>query len=172
MMIGYRILCRQTDERGMKGNPMEPTRILITASLVAMFWFMSDPGKGHSALGPEAGKRLLPCPGSPNCISSESEHQRHSIEPLTFQGPPEEALACLERVLMGTRRAKLVSSDAESLGIEFRTRLGFVDDASFALDARNGVIHMRSASRVGYWDLGANRRRLEKIRAVFRIQCP
>ena len=27
-----------------------------------------------------------------------------------------------------------------------------------------GVIHVRSASRTGYWDLGANRRRVETIR--------
>jgi uncharacterized protein (DUF1499 family) len=70
------------------------------------------------------------------------------------------------------KRAKLVSSDAEFIHAEFRTRLGFVDDVSFALDAHRGVIHMRSASRAGYWDLGVNRRRLEKIRRDFRTQCP
>jgi hypothetical protein len=30
-----------------------------------------------------------------------------------------------------------------------------------------GVIHVRSASRKGYWDFGVNRRRVEAIREAF-----
>lgn len=44
---------------------------------------------------------------------------------------------------------------------------GFVDDLSFELDAKEGVIEVQSASRVGFWDFGVNRRRIERIRERF-----
>jgi uncharacterized protein (DUF1499 family) len=50
---------------------------------------------------------------------------------------------------------------------EFRSRLGFVDDVEFRIDEAAGRIHVRSASRKGYWDLGVNRRRVETIREAF-----
>jgi uncharacterized protein (DUF1499 family) len=44
-----------------------------------------------------------------------------------------------------------------------------VDDVEFRIDGAAGVIHVRSASRKGYWDLGVNRRRVETIREAFGI---
>jgi len=40
-----------------------------------------------------------------------------------------------------------------------------VDDVEFFVDSSRNLLHMRSASRTGYWDLGVNRKRLETIRA-------
>ena len=45
--------------------------------------------------------------------------------------------------------------------------LRFVDDVDAVVDPDAGVIHVRSASRVGYSDLGVNRKRVEAIRAAF-----
>ena len=45
--------------------------------------------------------------------------------------------------------------------------MGFKDDLEFWLDAPAGVIHMRSASRLGRKDFGVNRARMETIRARF-----
>jgi uncharacterized protein (DUF1499 family) len=50
---------------------------------------------------------------------------------------------------------------------EFRSQLGFVDDVEFRIDGTAGMIHVRSASRKGYWDLGVNRRRVVAIRETF-----
>lgn len=51
------------------------------------------------------------------------------------------------------------------LRAEARTKiLRFVDDVVFHLRPEQGVIAMRSASRIGYSDLGKNRRRLEAVR--------
>ncbi|HBZ55795.1 MAG TPA: DUF1499 domain-containing protein, partial [Syntrophobacteraceae bacterium] len=44
-------------------------------------------------------------------------------------------------------------------------------DVTFQVDSGNRTILMRSASRIGYWDLGVNRRRLEAIRAAFDSKC-
>jgi uncharacterized protein (DUF1499 family) len=43
----------------------------------------------------------------------------------------------------------------------------FVDDAEFLLDRTRSVIQVRSASRLGYSDLGKNRSRMEDIRRQF-----
>jgi uncharacterized protein (DUF1499 family) len=42
-----------------------------------------------------------------------------------------------------------------------------VDDVEFCIDDDLRTIHVRSSSRVGYFDFGVNRRRIERIRAKF-----
>jgi uncharacterized protein (DUF1499 family) len=54
------------------------------------------------------------------------------------------------------------------LWASFATRIfRFVDDVEFRMVADQGTIHLRSASRVGYSDLGVNRRRVAEIRNRF-----
>jgi uncharacterized protein (DUF1499 family) len=68
-------------------------------------------------------------------------------------------------------RTKVVSSGADYLKAEARSAVfRFVDDVEFRLDAETGLIHVRSASRVGYSDLGANRKRVEALRERFNQQ--
>jgi uncharacterized protein (DUF1499 family) len=73
----------------------------------------------------------------------------------------------LKKVVRGMKRTTVVRETQDYIHVEFRTFLGFVDDAEFFLDGSQKVIHPRSASRVGYWDLGVNRRRMESIREEF-----
>lgn len=46
--------------------------------------------------------------------------------------------------------------------------LHFVDDLEFSLRVERGEIAVRSASRVGYYDFGVNRARVESVRAALR----
>lgn len=56
--------------------------------------------------------------------------------------------------------------EGDYLYAQFTTRwLGFMDDVEFWLDRRAGVIHVRSASRLGRRDFGVNRARVEALRA-------
>lgn len=51
---------------------------------------------------------------------------------------------------------------------EFTSALfGFVDDVEFLIDDTAKVIHVRSASQVGYYDLGVNRQRVNNLRSRF-----
>jgi uncharacterized protein (DUF1499 family) len=43
----------------------------------------------------------------------------------------------------------------------------FVDDVEFGIDDGLRIIHVRSSSRIGYYDFGVNRRRIERIRDQF-----
>jgi uncharacterized protein (DUF1499 family) len=118
-------------------------------------------------LGVKDGK-LADCPDTPNCVSSRAADAEHRVEPLKFTSTPGDAWARLVRVVTGTRRVTVVDADDVYLHAEFRSAIfGFVDDVEFVLDADNQVIHCRSASRVGHSDMGANRQRIETIRAAW-----
>jgi len=111
---------------------------------------------------------LTPCPSTPNCVSSVDRDQKHFVEPLHFAGTVEDAQKRLLEALSSLKRTRVVTLEknyihAESVSAIFR----FVDDVEFVLDDRQKVIQVKSASRVGYSDLGVNRRRIEKIRQQF-----
>jgi uncharacterized protein (DUF1499 family) len=111
-----------------------------------------------------AAETLLPhCPDSPNCVSSQAEDS-HRIEPFAVTGDGKDDLGRLRELLAGRSDTQLLRADEGTILVEFHTMLGFVDDAIFVLSEKDKVIHVRSAARTGYWDLGKNRRRLEEIR--------
>lgn len=112
---------------------------------------------------------LGPCPSSPNCVSSQAADERHRIAPLLFSGDPGVAFDRLKRVLSRRGDTTIVEELPGYLRVELRTRL-FVDDAEFLLDRAHKVIHLRSASRLGYSDFGKNRSRMEEIRNEYVIE--
>lgn len=133
---------------------------LLTLGLVVASW-----RRPVSSL--QAG-RLLSCPDSPNCVCSFDSDAEHVIPPFAFDGDPSVALARLRSTLDNWPRTRLVTAEGNYLRFEVSTPiLTFVDDVEFLLDSAARVIHVRSASRVGYSDLGANRARVEQIRAVW-----
>ncbi|GDY18926.1 hypothetical protein LBMAG56_02710 [Verrucomicrobiota bacterium] len=112
--------------------------------------------------------RLTPCPSSPNCVCSQDADAAHAIAPLAFRGTAADAMRVLKQVLAGQPRVRVISETPNYLHAEFRTPLcRFVDDVEFLVMESEHVIHVRSASRVGYSDLGTNRRRVEALRREF-----
>ncbi len=112
--------------------------------------------------------KLRPCPASPNCVCTQASDEEHRIAPLKFEGTAEEALAKLKQVIESMPRTTIVKEDGNYLSVEFRTLVfRFTDDVEFALDPEKKQIDFRSASRIGYSDLGTNRRRMEEVRAAF-----
>jgi uncharacterized protein (DUF1499 family) len=62
-------------------------------------------------------------------------------------------------------RATVVTATDSYIHAEFTSRLmRFVDDVEFRYDTAARVIQVRSASRIGRSDLGANRKRIDAIR--------
>lgn len=111
---------------------------------------------------------LRGCPASPNCIASQTENLQQRIAPLAFTGDPTTAFFRLQQTLAGRKDTTLIESTPEYLRVEFRTTL-FIDDGEFLLDSEHQVIQVRSASRLGYSDLGKNRARLEELRRQFEL---
>jgi uncharacterized protein (DUF1499 family) len=108
------------------------------------------------------------CPRTPNCVCSHQTDARHGIAPLVFEGAADRAWAGLRSIVAAWPRTTIVSEEPGVLHAEVHSALfRFVDDLHLALDEQAGVVHVRSASRVGRSDFGVNRRRVEALRAAF-----
>lgn len=146
----------------MKNDIVLPAfSILILFGLITM----STPVKAHNHDSKTA--LLPPCPDSPNCVSSLDERPGKHIAPFPLTGSISESLSEIEKIILSMPRTGIVIRTGRTLHAEFRTRLGFVDDVMFAAGEEGKVIHVRSSSRTGSWDLGVNRRRVEKIRKLY-----
>jgi uncharacterized protein (DUF1499 family) len=114
--------------------------------------------------------RLRPCPDSPNCVSSD-DSTRHAVPPFRFTNSPSivwpRVVAAIERM----PRTTIVTQDSTYLIAEVRSRVfRFVDDMEFHLRSEERLIATRSAARLGRWDLGVNRRRVERLRRTLQAE--
>lgn len=133
--------------------------IVAILGLYLLSMTSSKPGN----LGVNAGQ-LAPCPDSPNCVSTQTNDSEKQMAPIRLEEPNQTLDRIKEVVSSNFPRAKLVSEDTKYLHFEFTSLIfRFVDDVEFYLDESESMIHFRSASRVGHSDLGANRKRMNKI---------
>jgi len=119
-------------------------------------------------LGIENGQ-LTQCPTTPNCVNSQAKDKKHYIEPIFITGTPLEIKNYILKIVNEMERSKIVMAEDNYIRVEFTSKVfRFVDDTEFYFpDTKSKVvtIHVRSASRVGYSDLGVNRKRIEQIRS-------
>ena len=121
----------------------------------------------HGNLGIKNG-RLSVCPDTPNCVSSQSSNSSNYIDPIHWTQNVPDIKSILIDTVNAMKRTRVVSHHKDYVHVEFISALfRFVDDVEFLIDEKNRTIHVRSASRVGYSDLGVNRKRVEKIRKTF-----
>lgn len=124
-------------------------------------------GNAPETLGARGG-RLGACPDRPNCVSSQVSDEGHALKPFTFTGDAVAAMSRLAAVIETQEGARIVTRRPDYLHAEYQSKLmGFVDDLELLADPAAHVIHVRSASRLGYSDLGVNRARVEALRVAF-----
>lgn len=142
--------------------------LLCAVLLIAVFMALRLVGEASKSqsMNPELGVvngTLIDCPNSPNCVSSRATDSEHGIDAIADADGSHWA-ALLDKV-SAMAGARLVANQNSYMWFEFTTSImGFVDDVEFLNDPLNGQISVRSASRVGYSDMGANRKRIEAIR--------
>ena len=102
---------------------------------------------------------LSPCPDTPNC---ERTARNYEIPADTLYRAAERALESL-----GPASLRRPGSPSDRrLAAVYRVALIFKDDVDVAVRARDdggSALYVRSASRVGYSDLGVNQRRVERF---------
>ncbi len=113
--------------------------------------------------------RLSPCPGTPNCVSSESRDPLFAVAPFPipkgYQGSP---IRLLASIISDIPKTAIVEVREDYLHAEFRSKIfSFTDDVEFLVDREQGVVQVRSASRVGHGDMGVNRKRVEMLRGEY-----
>lgn len=124
-------------------------------------------GTRPTDLGVMDGK-LKPCPDKPNCVVSQSPSQDHNIEPIGTDLAPEASMARIEAIVKELPRTHVVEKSPQYLRVEFTSLIfRFVDDVEFYQAPGATAVQVRSASRLGHSDMGANRDRIEDLRSRF-----
>ena len=107
------------------------------------------------------------CPEKPNCVSTKNINTKSYIHPISYNGSTENAKRVLLETINSFESVKIKKELEYFIHVEFTSKIfKFVDDVEFYLK-EPGKIHFRSASRIGYSDLGVNRERMETIRKNF-----
>lgn len=137
----------------------------IGVSIMSMVMTGCSGGKPDS-IGTQNG-RLSGCPDSPNCVSSYSADEKHRVLPLRLAGDMSGKWQELTAVINNMPRTTVIQQTKQYIHAQCRSRVfRFVDDLELLLDLETGVVHIRSASRVGYSDLGVNRKRVDSLREI------
>lgn len=140
------------------------------AACLCVVSLLACSGKRPSNLG-VSDTGLAPCPSSPNCVSSDASDADHRVEPFALLAAPDDAWRAVREEVEGLPRTTIAQTTASYLHAECSsTVFGFVDDLELQLRASDGVVAVRSASRVGHSDLGVNRRRVARLREALRVR--
>lgn len=129
---------------------------------------------GCTSIPPDLGVnngQLTPCPEKPNCVSSLATDKSQYVEPILYTGTSLQIKNDLLKILNESQNAKAIVIEESYIRAEFTSSVfGFVDDVEFYFPdtkSANTNIQVRSASRIGYSDFSANRKRIEQIRSQF-----
>ena len=109
--------------------------------------------------------KLAPCLSKNNCVCSQDSGESR-IDTIPLASIPNQTWRALKEMTRNDPSMRLVVDRPEYLHVECRTALfRFVDDLEFVKDDVAKVVHVRSGARSGSHDMGANRKRVEAIRA-------
>ncbi|MGB0907452.1 MAG: DUF1499 domain-containing protein [Maricaulaceae bacterium] len=123
-----------------------------------VFFLLGLKSQKGVAKGLENGK-LAECPASPNCVCSEAD-----VQPEKLVAPLAATLAQAKAAIVKTGGVITSESDDYISATYMSGIFKYVDDVE--LRAEGDVVHIRSASRVGHSDMGANAKRVAAIRAA------
>ena len=141
---------------------------LCLTSALTLFIVGGCSGKRPDDIG-SAPYGLRGCPKSPNCVSSEAKDIQHAIESFRLKGDYNVNWPLVQNEIASMPRWAVITTTDTYIHVECKSRIfRFVDDLELYLNSSNGIISIRSASRIGYSDFGANRRRVELLRSVLR----
>jgi len=134
---------------------------LLIIGIIIYLFALAYNSKSHTAPGLISGQ-LSQCPSSKNCICSEyNKDEIHYIEPLSYSSNESSEVLQKIRTTLITMNGVITGENGTYISATFSSKLfGFVDDFEIRLDKNKQLIHMRSASRVGRGDMGANKKRI------------
>ena len=116
--------------------------------------------------------KLGDCPGTPNCQSSEASRPDATVERIKLDaGPQGVSMPEIQQIVQALPGTQIVFSDERYLHAICQSPLmGYIDDLELLLSANGSELQVRSASRLGRSDLGANRKRIMQLASLIRDQ--
>ena len=138
----------------------------IIGSLMAILLCSCSGARPTEQLGLD-NNRLQPCPDSPNCVSTKETDPDQRVLPLKLQIEAPTAWAEIVETVTALPRARIISVNDNYLHAECRSSVfGFVDDLELHLQPEPQQVSIRSAARLGYYDFGVNRKRVNELRST------
>jgi uncharacterized protein (DUF1499 family) len=142
--------------------------VLIALIMLIIFgsrWYNTEYAHAKN-LGLSKGQ-LIECGKNPNCVSSQTTQSSMRIAPINASDTPELTWLMLRDLVETIPQAILITENETYRHYQFTTPLmGFIDDVELLFDRKKLLIQVKSASRVGQSDFGANRERVELLREV------
>lgn len=170
-------LIKQSDKQKCNVKMIKRLLLVPALSVITMACSSQETFQNQHTKVPETvPNQLQKCAEKPNCVSSEDSRQDHRIKLLVLpdnfkkefisnhDNPVNLQHTELLLNFLNTKtnfvaiQAKENYISAESVSQMFR----FVDDVEFLVTDKG--IQVRSASRVGYYDFGVNRKRVNTLR--------
>lgn len=152
-------------------TPLSSTsvRCLAATSLTLFALLLQACGAGSARLL-QSGGELADCDGPPRCISSQASDPERRVEPLSYAGSARAVRQKLVAHIEAQPRTEIVTnSDCYVHATYTSSIMRYTDDVELWLCDEPGIVQLRSASRVGYYDFGANRERVENLRQALTV---
>ena len=149
VLVWYSLVYMYQDNNKMKklySILILPAALLLTACA----------GKVPTDLGMINDSELRPCPDKPNCVQTyDPADESHFQLPLAFNGDDEQTKLIMVAAITETGgkiiHEKSLAASGYYLHAEYESDwLKFIDDVEVVIN--DGMIHIRSASRLGYSD--------------------
>lgn len=145
--------------------------ILVVAFLVRLFMF-SVKSKDRAYWEKQLTGIQTVCGTKPNCVSSiqSPSDEKHFIEPIKSQLKISQAKQKLKEYFASDSKYVVAKELPNYLWVECKSSFfGFVDDLElFFNEGDPTLIHVKSSSRVGYSDMGVNRKRVDLLRDIIK----
>ncbi|MFT7405994.1 DUF1499 domain-containing protein [Zhongshania sp.] len=114
-------------------------------------------------LGVSSGK-FQACSFAPHCVSSTESDPKKYIAPIEVNTAQE--WQRLQALVLAMPRTKIAVREVNYLHAVTSTDImGYKDDVELLYTPAKNAVDIRSSSRVGYYDFGINRARLEQLRS-------
>ena len=115
--------------------------------------------------------QLKPCPESPNCVCSEFvDDENHYIDSIILSDSRDEAINKAVEVIL-SMGGEVINGSDDYIHAVFTTPIfRFKDDVELRFN--DGNLFLKSSSRVGYSDFGANRKRILAFQRKFSDLVP
>ena len=137
--------------------------VLLLVVFAALGWWSAHGAVPTSTF---SGEHLSACGEAPNCVCSEfPADSDHYVEALKLNTEHTATVMANVETALSKMNISIVQQTPDYLAATYRSAVfGFVDDIEIRLDREQGLLHLRSASRVGKSDLGANLKRINALK--------
>ncbi|MFP5259150.1 MAG: DUF1499 domain-containing protein [Acidobacteriota bacterium] len=135
--------------------------VVVVLGVGVFIWLGAVSRRMPPSVSPTGGP-LRTGDSKPNWVSTTT-HKNDVIHYIAPRACVENPIPALEAALRHGGYAVVAVTERYIQATARSSRFGFIDDMEFLYDPAAGLLHARSASRVGRSDLGMNRRRLTEI---------